>query len=245
MTTTHLPESFERLTRGYDLHPVTHGRSGARVFRLENRNREAMFLKIAPPAAADDLRGEAERLAWLEGKAPAPRVVEFLEDANGAHLLTTAVPGSTLIAFNDASNAVKQRLATLLGEALALLHSVDASACPFAHSPEHEAHPSPSVQREEARRAEILQDLRSRLPAPSAPVLLHGDPCLPNVLVMYNELSGFVDLGSAGLGDPRDDLVLALWSLEYNYGSGWGETLLEAYGCGGDGPRRAGPDGQR
>jgi aminoglycoside phosphotransferase len=52
---------------------------------------------------------------------------------------------------------------------------------------------------------------------------------------MNDRFSGFVDLGSAGLGDPRNDLVLALWSLEFNYGAGWGETLLQAYGVGSEG----------
>lgn len=229
MTTTRLPPALERLRHDYELLPVPHGRSGAHVFRLESPNRETLFLKMVTPPAAADLRGEADRLTWLHGKVPAPRVIEFHEDANGAHLLTTAVPGSTLLAFSDASDAVKRRLAALLGEALAQLHAVDVTGCPFAHAPEHESNPTPSSERDESRRAELLHELRSRLPAPSTPVLLHGDPCLPNVLVMNDELSGFVDLGSAGLGDPRKDLVLALWSLEYNYGTGWGETLLEAY----------------
>lgn len=140
------------------------------------------------------------------------------------------MPGSTLIAVNDASDAVKRRLAALLGEALARLHAIDVADFPFADAPGQASTATPSSSEcTKARRAEILHELRSRLPAPSAPVLLHGDPCLPNVLVMNDELSGFVDLGSAGLGDPRNDLVLALWSLEYNYGAGWGETLLEAY----------------
>ncbi len=60
--------------------------------------------------------------------------------------------------------------------------------------------------------------------------MTHGDPCLPNVLVLNGEFSGFVDLGSAAVDDPVQDLALALWSLEYNYGAGWGETLLHAYG---------------
>ncbi len=228
MNTPLLP-ALERYRRDYEVHPVTHGRSSAQVFRLESPDRETLFLKMVPPAAKADLRGEAKRLAWLHDKVPAPRVIEFHEHSNGAHLLTTAVRGFPLIAFNDASDAVKRRLAALLGKALARLHSVDVTGCAFAHAPGHEPNATPSSERAEARRVEILRELRSRLPAPPAPVLLHGDPCLPNVLVINEKLSGFVDLGSAGLGDPRSDLTLALWSLEYNYGAGWSETLLEAY----------------
>ena len=46
---------------------------------------------------------------------------------------------------------------------------------------------------------------------------------------MDDELSGFVDVGNAGVGDPYMDLALALWSLKYNYGAGLDETFLGAY----------------
>ncbi len=62
-------------------------------------------------------------------------------------------------------------------------------------------------------------------------VLTHGDACLPNILVLDDELSGFVDLGVAGLGDRCRDLERACWSLVYNYGEGFDEIFLEAYGA--------------
>lgn len=61
-------------------------------------------------------------------------------------------------------------------------------------------------------------------------VLIHGDYCLPNVLVSDGRLSGLVDLGGSGLGNPEADLAAGLWTLDYNYGKGFGRTFLEAYG---------------
>jgi kanamycin kinase len=61
-------------------------------------------------------------------------------------------------------------------------------------------------------------------------VLLHGDYCLPNVLVDQGRLTALVDLGRSGIGDPRDDFAAALWSLHYNYGPGYARDFLEAYG---------------
>lgn len=61
-------------------------------------------------------------------------------------------------------------------------------------------------------------------------VLLHGDYCLPNVLVHEGRLSGLVDVGGAGLGNPEDDLAAGVWTLQYNYGKGFARTFLEAYG---------------
>ena len=61
-------------------------------------------------------------------------------------------------------------------------------------------------------------------------VLIHGDYCLPNVLVMDRKLSGLVDVGRSGLGNPEDDLAAGVWTLQYNYGKGFARTFLEAYG---------------
>jgi aminoglycoside phosphotransferase len=89
-----------------------------------------------------------------------------------------------------------------------------------------------------ARFGEILRQIHS-IEASSCPfgeaaeghVLIHGDYCLPNVLVEDGRLTGVVDVGRAGLGDPRDDLAAGLWSLHYNYGHGHGNQFLESYGA--------------
>jgi kanamycin kinase len=60
-------------------------------------------------------------------------------------------------------------------------------------------------------------------------VLIHGDYCLPNVLVEHGRLAGIVDVGRAGLGDPRDDLAAGVWSLQYNFGPGLAREFLDAY----------------
>lgn len=45
----------------------------------------------------------------------------------------------------------------------------------------------------------------------------HGDLCLPNIYFdENNNFIGFIDLGSAGLGDIWCDYSWMLWSLEYN-----------------------------
>jgi aminoglycoside phosphotransferase len=62
-------------------------------------------------------------------------------------------------------------------------------------------------------------------------VLIHGDYCLPNVLVSEGKLSGLIDVGGAGLGDPRDDLAAGVWTLQYNFGPGYAREFLDAYGA--------------
>jgi aminoglycoside phosphotransferase len=62
-------------------------------------------------------------------------------------------------------------------------------------------------------------------------VLIHGDYCLPNVLFEGGKLTALIDVGRAGLGDPRDDLAAGVWTLTYNYGPGFAGEFLAAYGA--------------
>lgn len=62
-------------------------------------------------------------------------------------------------------------------------------------------------------------------------VLIHGDYCLPNVLVVDGKLSALIDVGRSGLGDPQDDLAAGIWTLQYNYGPGFAREFLGAYGA--------------
>lgn len=61
-------------------------------------------------------------------------------------------------------------------------------------------------------------------------VLIHGDYCLPNVLVQDGKLSALIDVGRSGLGNPEDDLAAGVWTLQYNFGKGFAREFLEAYG---------------
>lgn len=61
-------------------------------------------------------------------------------------------------------------------------------------------------------------------------VLIHGDYCLPNVLVRDGKFSALVDVGRSGLGNPEDDLAAGVWTLQYNFGKGFARPFLDAYG---------------
>lgn len=45
---------------------------------------------------------------------------------------------------------------------------------------------------------------------------VHGDFCLPNIIVDNNQNLGFIDTSDAGVGDEWVDYAWAIWSLEYN-----------------------------
>jgi aminoglycoside phosphotransferase len=171
------------------------------VWRLGGESR-AVYVKRAA-----HLADERDRLAWLAGRWPVPEVVGFFHAAGDDWLLTREAKGVPL--YDSSVELPPASIASLLGEILRDVHRTDATGCPFgAAKPGH--------------------------------VLIHGDFCLPNVLVAGGKggpaqgvykLSALIDVGRAGLGDPRDDLAAGVWTLQYNYGPGSAREFLEAYGA--------------
>lgn len=66
--------------------------------------------------------------------------------------------------------------------------------------------------------------------ASSKDVLLHGDMALPNIIISDEGKLGYIDFGQLSFGTPELDLVDAIWSLQRNLGSAYGEQFLQAYG---------------
>ena len=58
--------------------------------------------------------------------------------------------------------------------------------------------------------------------------LVHGDACLPNIVVGDDGLNGYIDLDDIGVGDVEVDLSAAVWSLQYKDLSHWSEGAGDA-----------------
>lgn len=137
-----------------------------------------------------------------------------------------------------------KRLCDLLAERLRFLHEQDFSDCPVKdrvseyiaraeknyrednynkeHFPDSFGYPSG----EAAMRA--LADGKHLL---KNDVLLHGDYCMPNIMLDDWRFSGFIDVDSAGVGDRHIDLFWGVWSLEFNLGTNeFASRFLDAYG---------------
>ncbi|MCR5808173.1 MAG: phosphotransferase, partial [Clostridiales bacterium] len=60
---------------------------------------------------------------------------------------------------------------------------------------------------------------------------LHGDYCLPNILLNDWKLSGYIDLGNGGMGDRHIDILWGIWTLRFNLGTNkYTDRFMDAYG---------------
>jgi kanamycin kinase len=187
------------------------------------------FLKVG---AGGSLAAAAAMHGFLHGRGLAPAVLRFVS-ADRDCLVLAAAAGADGRAWLSEPG----RLAAAFGRAVRRLHAVPAAECPCvapvyrpaAFSQANLDRIAPFIGVADARAAGA--ELAAGAGALRADAVLHGDCCLPNLVLHEWEFSGFVDLGAGGVGDRHFDLAMALWSLSFNLGSTeWGAHFIDAYG---------------
>ena len=178
------------------------------------------------------MRAEAERLRWAGSFTPVPRVLDQGQDAAHEWLVTEAMPG--LSAVDPRWIADPARAVRAVGGGLRALHeALPVAECPFSWAvPER-------LTNAAGRGIRVPDDLRDAPPIDRL-VVCHGDACVPNTLIADDgEWTAHVDLGALGVADRWADIAVAAMSTTWNYGPGWEEPLLEAYGVTPDATRLA------
>lgn len=166
-------------------------------------------------------------------------------------LLTAAVPGEDCTCEKYLSQP--ERLCDTMAAALRKLHETDWSGCPVSDKMEEYFAVAEDNYRAEkfdpslfsgfsgfpghsgdfcfrsAREAyEVFTAGKAAL---QSRVLLHGDYCLPNIILRDWKLSGFVDVGFGGAGDRHIDLFWGVWTLCFNLKTNrYCGRFLDAYG---------------
>lgn len=208
----------------FDWPAVTHGESGAGVFRSPDGSR---YAKVVGPAGVGDLAAERDRVAWAhEHGVPAPAVLDWgVGDDGGAYLVTSTVTGVPADQLTEAG--LRVAWPSVVG-AVRALHGLPVDDCPYrrdldtmlvrARAVVAADAVNPDFLRDEDRmvpaeklleRVETEADVRRRQEADDL-VVCHGDLCLPNILVDDKRVSGFIDLGRLGVADRHADLALLL-----------------------------------
>ena len=231
-----LPPAIRRTVQGADITDSSCS-TAARVYCVEKDG--GLFLKVAAPGA---LKDEAMMTGVFFRLGLAAEVLDYETAGSHDYLLTRRVPGEDCI--HPAHLSQPERLSALIGEQLRRLHELKPvdSRLPGRLAPYLERVRrglalgcfDPSFCRglwDFASAREAQEAALAGCAALKEDVLVHGDYCLPNILLDGWRFSGFVDLGGSGLADRHFDLLDGIWSLNYNLGSSrYTARFLDAYG---------------
>ncbi|PYI51008.1 aminoglycoside 3'-phosphotransferase [Paenibacillus flagellatus] len=189
----------------------------ARTYRIEGD--VSAFLKISRKGA---LERECGMTAFLHGHRLAPAVIAYESDAESDYLLTEAVSGEDGTARSHLDHP--RRLAGAFGEYLRMLHSLPTDGCPYRDR-------TAEMVREAAEKEANLGALKEIRYAAADDTVIHGDYCLPNIVMDRFSFKGFIDVGSGGVGDRHCDLYWGLWTLAFNLKTdAYNGLFLDAYG---------------
>ena len=208
----------------------------ARVFFLDRD--EGLYLKSAK---AGELRQEAQMDAYFASLGLGPEVVKYYtEDRDW--LLTRAVKGEDCLHPDYMSDP--DRLAGTTAQMLWDLHHRDHAACPVQKHTDRYLARAAENYRSGRFDGSLLPDNWGYASAEEAwavvkanagflktDTLLHGDYCLPNIMLDTWQPSGFIDVGGGGVGDRHVDLFWGAWTLYFNLKTEkYCQRFLDAYG---------------
>lgn len=199
---------------------------------------EGLYLKIS---AKSTLSLEAEMNDYFHKKGFGAEVVEYIS-SDIDYMLTRRVAGEDCT-YSDYL-ADPKRLSALLGERLRALHETDAEGCPVTDrmgayiSLAEKNYKNGSYDLSyftdsygKADVSEIWKIFNSGKNELKNEVLIHGDYCLPNVMLDDWSFSGFIDVGNGGVGDRHIDLFWGAWTLRYNLKTDeYRDRFFDAYG---------------
>ncbi|MBI2849860.1 MAG: aminoglycoside 3'-phosphotransferase [Chloroflexi bacterium] len=236
-----LPQSLKELITGYTWNQVTIGESGAKVFCLKRNHHPTYYLKMAHKLPRRDLLEENSVLRWLRNKLPVPEVIHFAEDDNRDYILLSEMPGTN--AVDSAAKVNKTGLVKLLARGLRMIHEISIDDCPFDRSLKVEMKIAEDNVKNSLLEDGDFDDVRIGLysqtlyeelilkkPEKEDLVFTHGDYCLPNIIILGNSISGFVDLHRAGISDRYKDFADVVASIKRNLGPGLEPIFFDEYG---------------
>ena len=231
-----LPDGLRRFAEGAKIYDSSCSPE-ARVYLIDKEG--GFFLKSAPRGA---LKREAELTGYFHSLGLGAEVVDYTSDKERDLLLTSRVRGE------DCTHAEylddPERLCDTVAVKLRELHELCYTGCPVMQRTtdylalveenyrtgnyDRSAFPDSFGYRSAEEAIAVLRDGRDAL---KNEVLIHGDYCLPNIMLDDWRLSGFIDLGNAGVGDRHIDIFWGTWTLWFNLKTRqYTDRFLDAYG---------------
>ena len=230
-----LPDPFASLLEGATIYDSSCSPE-ARVYFVDRGG--GFYLKVA---AKGTLAREAQMTAYFHSLGLGTEVLGY-ESVERDFLLTAKMRGEDCtdkIYLND-----PKRLCDMIAERLRLLHETIPIDCPVSnHTAEYIATVEENYRTGNYDKSQFpdsfgyrnaedaIRVFREGKPYLKNDTLLHGDYCLPNIMLDDWVFSGFIDLGNGGVGDRHVDLFWGAWTLRFNLKTNrYRERFLDAYG---------------
>ena len=200
---------------------------------------EGYYLKISPKKS---LENEAVMTEFFFKKGIGAEVINYISE-NQDFLLTGRVKGED--ATHEKFISEPKKLCDKMAEYLRMLHEINTSGCPVADRNESYLALADKNYTKGIYDLSLTEKIFTFKSADEAfavlkngkaefrnNVLLHGDYCLPNVMLKDSfELSGFIDVGNGGIGDRHIDVFWGTWTLWFNLKTDkYRSRFIDAYG---------------
>ena len=196
------------------------------------------YLKTAPGGT---LQVEAEMNQFFHSKGLGAEVLAY-ERQEKDWMLTLRVPGEDCTHPQYLGDPL--RLCDTTAQLLRMLHDTSPAGCPI---PNRTARYLSTARRNYAAgqydtslfpdnwgyttAEEAWAEIEKNGNYLQADTLLHGDYCLPNIILDNWRFSGFIDLDAGGVGDRHVDLFWGMWSLHFNLKTdAYCDRFLDVYG---------------
>ena len=211
----------------------------ARVYFID---RDGGYFLKTQPVAKGSLRLEAEKGRFFHEKGLGAEVLSYQTVGEADWLLTRRVQGEDCTHPDHLAEPL--RLVDLWAEILRGLHELPTDGCPApdyldnylalaennyrTDNYDKTAFPDSFGYASPEEAWTVLSEGKHLL---RADTLIHGDYCLPNVLLKDWRFSGFIDLGNSGVADRHIDLFWGAWTLGFNLKTdAYRSRFFDAYG---------------
>lgn len=211
----------------------------AKVYYID---RDGGYYLKSQPVAEGSLRLEAQKTRFFHEKGLGAEVLSYITEGETDWLLTRRVVGEDCT--HAEYLAQPERLVDLWAEILRGLHELPVEGHPapdyldrylalaetnYRTSNYDASHFPDSFGYTSAEEAwSTLTEGKHLL---KADTLIHGDYCLPNIMLDGWRFSGFIDLGNSGVADRHIDLFWGAWTLGFNLGTdAYRDRFFDAYG---------------
>lgn len=230
-----IPHDIQRFIAASDIYDSSCS-PDARVYFIDKG--KGYYLKCSDKGT---LEKEAQMTEYFHSKELGAEVINYTSNDRD-WILTSAVVGEDCVF--DGYLMDPKRLCDTIAYELRKLHETDYSDCPISdRTAEYLATAERNYRTGNYDKSSFPDSFGYRSPeeawavlnegkdALKSRVLLHGDYCLPNIILNDWKLSGFIDVGSGGVGDRHIDIFWGVWTLWFNLKTNkYRERFLDAYG---------------